>query len=145
MKTRVLLWSCLALLALSTHLLAAEEWKPLFDGKTLDGWKQRGGAAKYRVEDGVIVGSSVPNTANSFLCTNQDYGDFILELEFKVDPSLNSGVQIRSQSYDAATEVEVKGKKYKFPANRVHGYQVEKIPRPARGPVAFTTKAAVAG
>src|SRR5262245_12340303 len=34
----------------------------LFDGKTLDGWIQRGGKAKYRVEDGEIVGTSVPNT-----------------------------------------------------------------------------------
>ena len=28
----------------------------------------------------------MPNTGNSFLCTNKDYGDFVLELEFKVDP-----------------------------------------------------------
>ena len=86
---------------------------PLFDGKTLDGWKQRGGDAEYGVEDGAIVGSSVPNTPNSFLCTKKTYGDFILELEFKVDPTLNSGVQIRSNSLPD----ERKG--------RVRGYQVE--------------------
>lgn len=131
MRHRILSLALLAVVTFTSSLVAAEgEWKDLFDGKSLQGWKQRGGEAKYRVEEGVIVGTSVPNTPNSFLCTEQEYGDFILELEFKVDPQLNSGVQIRSQSYEEATEVEVKGKNMKFPAGRVHGYQVEIDPSP---------------
>lgn len=102
-----------------------EGWVQLFNGKDLDGWVQRGGKAKYRVEDGQIIGSSVPKTGNSFLCTRKNYGDFILELEFKVDPALNSGVQIRSQCFDEPQTAEINGKKFKFPAGRVHGYQVE--------------------
>lgn len=104
---------------------AGGEWTKLCNGKNLDGWMQRGGKAKYRVENGEIVGSSVPNTSNSFLCTEKNYGDFILELEFKDDPSLNSGVQIRSQCFDEPQTAEINGKTYKFPAGRVHGYQVE--------------------
>jgi hypothetical protein len=104
---------------------ADDGFVPLFNGKDLDGWVQKGGKAKYRVEEGAIVGSSVPDTTNTFLCTAKEYGDFILELEFKVDASLNSGVQIRSQCYDEAKEVEIGGKKFRFPAGRVHGYQVE--------------------
>jgi hypothetical protein len=106
---------------------AAEEagFVPLFNGKDLDGWVQKGGKAKYRVEDGVIVGTSVPNTSNSFLCTAKDYGDFILELEFKVHPELNSGVQIRSHCFDEAKTLEWNGKKINVAAGRVHGYQVE--------------------
>ena len=91
----------------------AAEWQSLFDGKTLDGWTQRGGKARYTVEDGVIVGRTVPNTPNSFLCTEKTYGDFVLELEFKVHPELNSGVQIRSNSIES------------YRNGRVHGYQVE--------------------
>jgi hypothetical protein len=90
----------------------------LFDGKTLDGWKQRGGKAKYAVEDGMIVGTCVPNTPNSFLCTEKNYSDFILELEFKVDDGLNSGVQIRSESIPS------------YKNGVVHGYQVEIDPSP---------------
>ena len=75
----------------------------LFDGKTLTGWKQLGGTAKYTVEDGTITGTAVPNTPNSFLCTKKHYGDFILELEFNVSPKLNSGVQIRSNSFKAGS------------------------------------------
>lgn len=100
-------------------------WVPLFDKKTLDGWVQRGGKAKYRVEDGQIIGSSVPNTGNSFLCTRREYSDFVLELELKVDSGLNSGVQVRSHCFDEARELEWQGKRINVPANRVHGLQVE--------------------
>src|SRR6267378_5951304 len=88
------LLSAFSLLGMTAAVFAADdgEWKPLFDGKTLAGWKQRGGMARYRVEGDEIVGSSVPNTGNSFICTEQVYGDFILEIEFKVHPKLNSGI-----------------------------------------------------
>jgi hypothetical protein len=116
---RFLVLACLAFAQADDGFVA------LFNGKDLDGWVQKGGKAKYRVEEDCIVGSTVPDTPNSFLCTAKEYGDFILELEFKVDPALNSGVQIRSQCYDEAKELEVGGRKFKFPAGRVHGYQVE--------------------
>lgn len=90
-------------------------WRPLFDGRTLGGWVQRGGRAAYRVENGEIVGATRPDQPNSFLCTRQTFADFELDLEFKVDPQLNSGIQIRSQ---ARPDVEAGGE-------RVYGYQVE--------------------
>lgn len=108
-------------------------WVSLFNGKNLDGWVARGGKAKYRAEDGQIIGTTVPNTENSFLCTTKNYADFILELEFKVDPDLNSGVQIRSECFDEPKTVEVNGKPKKIPAGRVHGYQVEIDPDVKRG------------
>jgi len=100
---------------LTTSLIAAEpeQLQPLFDGKSIDGWIQRGGKATYTVEDGCIVGKCVPNTPNSFLCPPKDYADFILEYEYNVDPSLNSGVQIRSHS------------RPEYKDGQVHGYQVE--------------------
>ena len=80
--------------------LAADEegWEPLFDGKTLDGWTVRGGFAQYKVEDGAIVGTTVEGSPNTFLCKG-DFRDFVLELEVKCDPRLNSGVQVRSHVY----------------------------------------------
>ena len=77
----------------------ATPWVYLFDGKTLNGWTQKGGEAKYMVRDGAIVGSTVHDTPNSFMTSNQVYGDFILELEFKVDSTMNSGIQVRSNSF----------------------------------------------
>jgi sugar phosphate isomerase/epimerase len=119
--------SAAALLALAASASGARAdapaapWIPLFDGKTLDGWVQRGGAARYQVKDGAIVGQSVPDTKNSFLCTRRRYGDFVLELEFKVDEELNSGVQVRGQSRPDYQE------------GRVHGWQVEIDPDVKRG------------
>jgi len=98
---------------------------PLFDGKTLNGWTQKGGKAKYRVEDETIIGTSVPKTGNSFLCTDKNYSDFILELEFKVNPALNSGVQIRSECFDKPKVALRNGVPHPIPPGRVHGYQVE--------------------
>ncbi len=89
------------------------EWNELFNGTDLNGWTQRGGKAKYSAENGEIVGTTVPNTTNSFLCTEKTFGDFELELEFLVHPELNSGIQIRSES-----SPDVKN-------GVVHGYQVE--------------------
>lgn len=89
------------------------QWENLFDGKSLDSWQQRGGKAIYKVESGAIVGISVKNTPNSFLCTKNTYGNFILELEFMVDDAMNSGIQIRSHSF------------VDYRNGRVHGYQVE--------------------
>ena len=88
-------------------------WVDLFDGKTLDGWTVKNGWAEYRVENGAIVGKSVPKSPNTFLASKKNYGDFILELEVKIDEGLNSGIQFRSHSFPEYRE------------GRVHGYQFE--------------------
>lgn len=113
------------LLSLTPVLHAGEATVPLFNGKDLSGWVQKGGKAKYAVQDGVIVGTAVPKTANSFLCTEKAYGDFVLEYEYKVDPRLNSGVQIRSLCFETPTQLDWQGKTLNVPAGRVHGVQVE--------------------
>jgi hypothetical protein len=110
---------------------AAEDgWVKLFNGKDLDGWEQHSGKAEYRVEEGCIVGKTVANTGNSFLCTKRRFGDFIFEFEFKVAPNMNSGVQFRSEWFDREKELTINGKPKKIPADRVHGYQYEIDPSP---------------
>ncbi|MES2419470.1 MAG: DUF1080 domain-containing protein [Bacteroidota bacterium] len=71
--------------------------KPLFDGKTLNGWKAVAGTAPYTVQDGMIVGTMTTGTPNSFLITTKVYSDFILELDVKLEGAeSNSGIQTRS-------------------------------------------------
>ncbi|MFO0956188.1 MAG: DUF1080 domain-containing protein [Isosphaeraceae bacterium] len=108
--------ACLALGAASPQ----DDWKPLFDGKTLDGWTVRGGTAAYKVEDGAIVGTTVVGSPNTFLCKG-DFADFELELEVKCDPRLNSGIQVRSHAYQADDPDEVNRKR----AGVVYGPQCE--------------------
>ncbi len=91
----------------------ADGFTPLFNGMNLDGWRQLGGKANYKMVDGVIVGETRPNQSNSFLCTGRNFDNFVLELEFAVDRELNSGIQIRSNSTP------------EYRDGRVHGYQVE--------------------
>ena len=92
---------------------------PLFDGKTLNGWKTLGGGADYRVVDGTIVGSSRPGVPNSFLVTEKTFGDFILDFDVRQDVGpTNSGVQFRSLSTP------------EFENGRVHGYQADIDPSP---------------
>ena len=97
----------------------------LFNGENFDGWEQQGGVAKYRIEDGVIVGESVAGTPNSFMCTKKLYRNFVLEYEYKCDNLLNSGVQFRSNVYAIELILDGKGRNKKISAGRVHGYQVE--------------------
>ena len=104
------------LLIISCNSQEKEPWIELFNGEDLSGWVQRGGEAEYEIRDDMIVGKTVLETPNSFLCTEKNYGDFILEYDVKVDPRLNSGVQIRSES------------KSEYRDGRVHGYQVELDP-----------------
>lgn len=106
------------LLTFSAACMAQAKWVNLFNGKDLSGWKQLNGKARYEVVDKQIVGTTVFGEPNSFLVTERDYGDFILELEFRLDADMNSGVQFRSES------------KPDYNKGRVHGYQMEIDPSP---------------
>ncbi len=106
---------------LLTFSIQAQEgnWKNLFNGKDLSGWKAVAGNATFAVQDGVIEGSAVFGTGNTFLITEELYGDFILEVDLKIShTSSNSGIMTRGQ-FDPAGQ----GGK-----GLVYGYQVEADP-----------------
>lgn len=111
-KAGLLFMLCLFLTA-GLQANTDDGWVSLFNGKDLSGWKKLNGKAEYHIEGDAIVGVSQLNTPNTFLTTEKYYTDFILEVEVKVHPLLNSGIQIRSNSM----------KEYRD--GRVHGYQVE--------------------
>lgn len=86
-----------SILTNSARAQATAGWTNLFDGKTLNGWKQATGKATYQVQNGAIVGTTVTHSPNSFLVTDKEYGDFVLELDAKVESiNSNSGIQTRS-------------------------------------------------
>ena len=120
MKSSLLL---IAFLVLSVPAFAADEWQSLFDGKTLDGWEVKGGNATYKVDDGMIVGSTIEGSPNTFLCKGP-FSDFELELDVLCDKPLNSGIQIRSHVYEKDTPLESKPKQVRK-AGSVYGYQCE--------------------
>ena len=109
----------LALTSCANEQKAKDGWTDLFNGKDLTGWKAVAGTATFDIEDGVIVGTAVAGSPNTFLITEQTYGDYILELDLKIEhSSSNSGVMTRGQFDPAARE----GK------GMVYGYQIEADP-----------------
>ncbi len=72
--------------------VTGREWQSLFNGHDLTGWECRPGG--WHVEDGVIAWSE----GAGFLWSEQRYGNFVLDLEFKLSPGTNSGVFVRTDS-----------------------------------------------
>jgi hypothetical protein len=125
-----LICSAVAVLLIGSSLSAAEpagDWVSLFDGKTLTGWKPSTvGKATYTVVDGAIRGETVEGSTNTFLLSEEQYGDFELEFEVKVHDSLNSGVQIRSrEKTEADLATSGNGGKPATDLARFFGPQVE--------------------
>jgi len=118
MKKNTLLLFCL--LSCTAFAQKKGEWRYLFNGKDLKGWKVINGNASYTVENGMIVGTTVKDSPNSFLATEETFGDFILEAEFKMDDETNSGIQFRSES------------KKDYLDGRVFGYQLDIDPTPRK-------------
>ncbi|TRX24828.1 DUF1080 domain-containing protein [Flavobacterium franklandianum] len=113
MNTKKIIFTMLLLFIVFSPVFSQEKWEMLFNGKDFKGWSKIAGKADYVVKDGVIIGTSKAAMPNSFLATNKNYGDFILELDYKIEEGLNSGVQFRSQF------------KKEYKNGRVNGYQFE--------------------
>lgn len=83
---------------LSLNLQAQKgKWVSLFDGKTIDKWhgyNKTGVPSQWQVEDGAIV---LTAGGAGDLVTNADYGDFELELEWKIAEGGNSGIMFHVQ------------------------------------------------
>src|SRR5688500_4384426 len=84
------------LLALSTFLLLStgckdNEWQPLFDGKSLNGWHKLPGG-NWKVENGVIVGTSdKSDERHGLLVSDETYKDFEIRIKYKAIKG-NSGL-----------------------------------------------------
>src|ERR1041384_5163511 len=92
-----------AALLLATLARPQEEWKSLFNGKDLEGWTVSG-SAKWKVEDGVIVGGQDGDPKRAgFLCSKESFQDFGLVLDFMIDEhgKYNSGVYLRHDQMPA--------------------------------------------
>ncbi len=114
MNKHALIFITLILLACIVNP-AHGQWKKLAK-KDLSGWEQLNGTAPFKLEKSIVTGTTVLDSPNSFLCTKEKYGDFILEFDTWFDPQMNSGVQFRSES------------RPDYQNGRVHGYQVELDP-----------------
>lgn len=82
----------------------------LFNGKNLDGWNAKGGKALFEVKGGMIVGTAVPGTPSTYLCSDKvDFQDFVFTCDLKWGENLNSGVMFRASNRMKGDHVEVFG------------------------------------
>jgi hypothetical protein len=65
-------------------------WTPLFDGRSLEGWRAVGDAS-WRVAAGALVADS----GVGYLATLREYADFVVRAEFYAESDTNSGVFVR--------------------------------------------------
>lgn len=101
--------------------LVADGFTALFNGRDLSGWTKVGGTGEFKAEDGAVVGFGQNIRGNTFLRTEDTYGDFVLVFEFQfVDPSGNSGCQFRSQQKDG--DARVFGYQCEHDSNRNRSY-----------------------
>jgi hypothetical protein len=85
----------LCLFFISSATSFSQKFVQIFNGKDISGWTAHG-SEKWYVEEGVLIGESGPAKDYGYLCTNKDYKNFILKLEFKLEGNGNSGVFVRS-------------------------------------------------
>jgi hypothetical protein len=95
------------LLLAAAPLFAQSGFHPLFNGKTLDDWIVDT-PGLWRVENGVIIGTSPGLKYNDFLRTKKKYRNFVLTAKFRMTDSSgkgNSGIQFRSKPMQGSHEV----------------------------------------
>lgn len=80
--------------------LGQTSWRPLFDGKTLNGWSTKGGG-DWRIDNGAIHGViSASQTKQGLLMTEQTYTDFAVRAKFKINQG-DSGLYFRVAQADS--------------------------------------------
>lgn len=94
MKTVILLLS----LVLGASA-AAQDFRPLFNGKDTSGWKLRNpkGHNSWSVEDGVLMNTVNKGEHGTDLVTEDKFWNFTVRYEYKVPPGANSGFYLRGR------------------------------------------------
>ena len=119
----------------ATKILASkgsEGFKPIFDGKSLEGWA--GAAPNYEVKDGAIV---CKPGKGGVVYYNKEFGDFMARVEFKLPPGGNNGLAIRypgkgDTAYEGMTELQIlddsHSKYAKLDPRQAHGSSYGMVP-----------------
>ncbi|MES2005074.1 MAG: DUF1080 domain-containing protein [Bacteroidota bacterium] len=113
MKKRFVIFALIAILfstgiqASAAPLFYSDGGKPIFNGKTLDGWRtyRNQPADSWFVKDDMLCnkGNKDPQTKHADLVTMAQYENFELSLDWKIAPQANSGIlYMVSEAYPAA-------------------------------------------
>ncbi len=96
----------------------AEGWVSLFDGETLNGWGTTGDPDGWVVDSGSILCTV---QGGRYLYTEEHYDNFVLSLEFKTEPKVNSGIFVRwadlADAVQSGLEIQILDTHGKEPAD----------------------------
>lgn len=83
----------------ASSAVAADGFRPLFNGKDLTGWKLRkpDGQASWSVKDGILVNNVSGGKHGTDLVSEEKFRDFVLRYEYKIAQRANSGVYLRGR------------------------------------------------
>ena len=86
-------------------------WRALFDGETLDGWKNWG-SERWLVEEGTIQGRRGPKASEGYLATTEQWRDFRVRGAFRMRGDGNYGlfyhstIRLRADGYPMISGVQ---------------------------------------
>ncbi len=104
MTRRDLIAAAPIMAAAARNAAAADGFRPLFDGVSLNGWMRKSRAlnqpsmGQWSVEDGVIIGGQDPpgSGIGSYLVSEESFGDFELQIEARPDWRADTGILVRT-------------------------------------------------
>ncbi len=105
-------------LALAFSVAAADVWQKLFDGKTMNGWRlmavHGGNGGVWTVEQGALVADQEKDHKGGLIGTEKKYSDYEIELEFKADFPVDSGLFLRVRDDGMGYQVTIDYRKDGF-------------------------------
>jgi len=111
-RTYLLFSVCVFALASFAPAAQAADFRPLFNGKDLNGWvvegaeKLKDGMPVWSIRDGMILCKAEKNAFGFLRYDKQEFGDFALRVEYRFTPAGpaqprgNSGLGIRTGKFD---------------------------------------------
>lgn len=96
MKSSLALSLGLLLAMLSTTVAAESEWRTIFDGKSMKGWKASENKESWKLEDGALVCFG-PRSHLFYVGDDEPFTNFEFKAEVKTTPGSNSGIYFHTR------------------------------------------------
>ncbi|UCD28176.1 MAG: DUF1080 domain-containing protein [Planctomycetota bacterium] len=129
---------CVCATAVLSMILACgcSQGKPLFNGQDLSGWVEIGSTGAWSVEEGILKCSG-RKEGYAWLSTDQQYGDFELTCDWRIEPAVNAGIFCRAPSREGRTsqkgfEIQIKDDRKDKDLTDVTGAVFSRIPAAGR-------------
>lgn len=99
-------------------VVEGQGWQKLFDGKTMNGWRlmavHGGNGGVWTVENGALVADQEKDHKGGLIGTEKKYSDYEIELEFKADFPVDTGLFLRVRDDGMGYQITIDHRKDGF-------------------------------